>query len=143
MARPKGSKNKWKPDLLVRNKEPLQRKAVEMALNGNETCMRICMDRLYPRLRNVAAPVNVETASDDLAAQGSAIIAATLAGRLTPDVLRDLMSAFSDQARLIDFAEFERRLQKVESSADRPPWEARAKKRELLPIRGKRRRTKT
>jgi hypothetical protein len=140
MPRPKGSKNLWKPDILVKNKERLQKKAVALALNGNETCMRICMDRLYPRLRNIAPPVKVgSTDSSDLASQGAAIVAAALNGQLTPDVAHDLLSSLGDLARLKEFTEVEQRLAALETRADAPPW-AKQSGPEMLPIRGRKRR---
>ena len=140
MPRPKGSKNKWRPEILLSNKKSLQQKAVDMALAGNETCLRICMDRLYPKLRNVAAPVRVKADASDLASQGAAIVAAALSGQLTPDVLRDLLSALADQARLVEFTEIESRLQILEDRKDTPPWESKKATRQKFPIRGRRKR---
>ena len=125
MPRPKGSKNKWRPEILLSNKKSLQQKAVDMALAGNETCLRICMDRLYPKLRNVAAPVRVKADASDLASQGAAIVAAALSGQLTPDVLRDLLAALADQARLVEFTEIEQRLIALEGRRDAAPWESK------------------
>ena len=141
MSRPVGSKNKWKPDVLVRNKEKLQKKAVQLALNGNETCMRICMDRLYPRLRNVTAPVKIETGSSDPAAQGAAIVSEALSGRLSPDVLREFLGALADLVRIREFSELEDRLVALEKSNDTLPWLQKTQtERELFPIRGRKRR---
>lgn len=142
MPRPKGSKNKWRPEILLSNKKSLQQKAVDMALAGNETCLRICMDRLYPKLRNVAAPVRVKADASDLASQGAAIVAAALSGQLTPDVLRDLLAALADQARLVEFTEIEQRLIALEGRRDAAPWESKKATSQKFPIRGKRKRTK-
>ena len=138
MPRPKGSKNKWRPEILLSNKKSLQQKAVDMALAGNETCLRICMDRLYPKLRNVATPVRVKADDSDLASQGAAIVAAALSGQLTPDVLKDLLSGLADFAKLKEFAEIEDRLKVLEKHKSAPPWEKQTAERERLPIRGKR-----
>lgn len=140
MSRPKGSKNKWKPDVLVKSKEKLQRKAVQMALNGNETCMRICMDRLYPRLRNIAAPVKIKTGSTDPAVQAVAIVSEALSGKLSPDVLREFLGALADLVRIKEFSEVEARLLALESRKDKAPWEENAG-HTSLPFRSRKRRT--
>ncbi len=108
-----------------------------MALDGDPVALRICADRLWPRLRPEAAPVRVTTASSGLAQQGAAIIDAALSGQLTPDVLRDLLSALADQARLVEFTEIEARLQALEGQEPVAPWERRSDNK--LPMRGRKR----
>ena len=68
----------------------------------------------------------------------AAIIEAALSGKLTPDVLRDLLSALADQARLVEFTEIEARLQALEGQEPVAPWERRSD--DKLPIRGRKRR---
>ena len=138
-----GTKNK-RLELFRSSDEQLQRKVLEMALGGDLGAMKIIADRLWPRLRAQAVPVNVQTESSDLASQGSAIVAAVLNGKLPPDTAKDLLSALSDQARLIEFSEIESRLQVLENHKDAPPWKAcdsvKYLTAEKLPIRGNRRR---
>ena len=132
-----GTKNK-KLELFRSNDDKLQRKVLDMALDGDVAMLKIVADRLWPRLRPEAMPVIVKTKSADIASQGAAIINAALAGKLTPDVLRDLLSALADQARLIEFTEIEARLQALEGQEPAAPWELRSEPR--LPLRGKKRR---
>ncbi|MCZ6818531.1 MAG: DUF5681 domain-containing protein, partial [Calditrichaeota bacterium] len=99
-GRPKGAREKrlkW----MMSHERALQERVVKDALKGNSRAMQICADRLWPKIRPEALPVRVTTASSDLASQGAAIITAALSGKLTPDVLRDLLSALADQARLV------------------------------------------
>jgi hypothetical protein len=54
-GRPKGAKNKttaMAETLLEGQAEALVQKAVRMALNGNTTAMRLCLERLIPPKRN-------------------------------------------------------------------------------------------
>ena len=136
-GRPKGARDK-RLALMLSNEKALQRKLVKMALGGDVAAMRIIADRLWTRLRPEAAPVRVSAASSGLAQQGAAIIDAALSGALTPDVLRDLMAALADQARLVEFAEFEERLQRLEGREPIAPWERLADGK--FPIRGRKRR---
>ncbi len=137
-GRPKGAKGK-KLELFRSNNEKLQRKVLDMALGGDVAMLKIVADRLWPRLRPEAAPVRVTTVSSGLAHQGAAIIDAALSGKLAPDVLRDLLSALADQARLVEFTEIEARLQALEGQEPVAPWEQRSD--DKLPLRGRRRRT--
>jgi hypothetical protein len=44
--------------LLERNAEALTRKVIEKALSGDTSCLRLCVDRLYPPYK--AAPVPID-----------------------------------------------------------------------------------
>lgn len=135
MSRTFGSQNKWRPDILINAAPKLQKVCVRLALRGNETCMRICMDRLYPKLRNVAPAASIGAESSTLAEKGAAIVDAALKGKLSPDVAKDLLAALADVARLTEATETEARLAALEGkSGDSPlPWE-----QSKLPLRGKR-----
>jgi len=136
-GRPKGCKNLKQG--LFKSKEPeLQLKLIDMALGGDVAALKIIADRCWPRIRSQALPVKVKAKSADLASQGAAVVNAALAGKLTPDVLRDLLSALADQARLVEFTEIEARLQKLENQEHLAPWAQRSK--DKLPIRGGKRR---
>ena len=136
-GRPVGAKGK-QLELFRSNNEKLQRKVLDMALDGDVAMLKIVADRLWPRIRPQALPVKVESKSADLASQGAAVVNAALAGELTPDVLGMLLSARADQARLVEFTEIESRLQRLENQEHIAPWEQRSE--DKLPIRGKQRR---
>ena len=123
-GKPKGCLNK-RLELFRSSDKKLQRKVLKMALDGDVAMLKIVADRLWPRLRTEAMPVIVKTKSADIASQGAAIINAALAGKLTPDVLRDLLGALADQARLVEFSEIESRPCRVTALdvalAPRPP----------------------
>lgn len=55
-GRPKGSKNKTKllaEGLIGNSAKKIVKKVIEMALAGNEPCLRMCMDRILPAQRAV------------------------------------------------------------------------------------------
>ena len=139
-GRPKGARDK-RLSLLLSNEKKLQRKLVQMALKGDMRAMQLCADRLWPKLRPEALPINVKAKSSDLSDQGRATIDAALRGEITAEVLRDILTALYGQARLVELTELEQRLQELERKSNAPPWAQRSE--DKLPIRGKRRRSIT
>lgn len=55
-GRPKGSKNKMKElaeALIKGSSKKIVQKVINMALDGNETCLKMCMDRILPAQRAI------------------------------------------------------------------------------------------
>ena len=145
-GRPKGSKNR-RLELLRSNDVKLQKKVLDLAMEGDAAALKIIADRLWPRIRAQAAAIKIDAISDNIAEQGRKIIDAALTGEVTTDVLRDLLTALYAQGKLIELTEFESRLKALEDSSEAPPWETgsaepKLTKSEHLPIRGKRRRNR-
>lgn len=65
-GRQPGTKNK-KLEMLRSNDEKLQKKVLDMAMDGDPTSLRIIADRLWPRLRPEAVPIKINAKGDDLA----------------------------------------------------------------------------
>ena len=143
-GRPKGSKNK-RLEFLRSHDKKLQKKVLDMAMEGDVAALKIIADRLWPRMRAQAAAIHIDAVSDNIAEQGKKIIDAALSGEVTPDVLRDLLTALYAQGRLIELTDLEARLKVLEGLEGKPPWESssteeRPSTKELLPLRSKRRR---
>ena len=144
-GRPKGSKNK-RLELLRSNDVKLQKKVLDMAMEGDVSALKIIADRLWPRLRAQPAPVSIDAASDNIAARGRTIIDAALSGEITTDVLRDLLTALYAHGKLIEISDWDERIKALEERRDVPPWESdqgndrKLMPREKLPLRGRRRR---
>src|SRR6516165_11199216 len=88
-GRPKGARNRSTiaaESLLEGEAEALTRKAVELALAGDTTALRLCIERLVPprkdRLIEFAVPTI--TSAHDAAKAISAVLAAVAEGRITP-----------------------------------------------------------
>jgi hypothetical protein len=83
--------------LLEGEAEKLTRKAIEMALSGDGTAMRLCFDRLSPPRRDrpisFALP-KLETAADAKAA-AAAIVQAVAEGDLTPSEAAECRSCWT------------------------------------------------
>ncbi len=94
-GRPKGARNKTTlalEALLEGEGEALTRKAVEMALAGDTTALRLCMDRIMParKDRHITFDLpKLETASD-LVKATAALVEAVARGQITPSEAGEL-----------------------------------------------------
>ena len=70
----------------------MTRKAIELALAGDATALRLCVDRILPALRE--RPIAVElpplNSSQDALDASAAMIAAVSAGEIAPGEARDV-----------------------------------------------------
>jgi hypothetical protein len=94
----------------------LTRKAVEMALAGDTTALRLCLERIAPPRRD--APVQftlprMETARDAARAAG-AVLEAVAAGELTPNEGAHLMALVETYRRTLETTELEARVAALE-----------------------------
>lgn len=100
---------------------PVQ-KAIEMAMRGEPTAMRLCLDRLIaPRKErpvSFALP-RIETAADIVSAT-NAIAAAVASGELTPGEAANLSSLVAHVGKAIELTELEARLALVEQQLGAP-----------------------
>jgi hypothetical protein len=121
-GRPKGTRHKATlaaEALLDGEAETLTRRCVEMALAGDMTAMRLCMERLLPPRRE--RPVTfklppIETATD-AATAAAALVNAVAAGRLTPGEAADLGRLITAYTDALEASEVEMRLAELEERA--------------------------
>ena len=120
-GRPKGARNKATlamQALLEGECEALTRRAVEMALAGDVTALRLCLDRLLPvrRDRHVAfALPHLETAADAVKAS-AALVDGVAAGELTPSEAAELSKLVEGFLRAVDLHDVQRRLDALEAA---------------------------
>ena len=120
-GKPKGARHRTTlatEELLDGEAEALTRKAVEMALGGDTTAMRLCLERLAPPRRERPVMFDmppVETAGD-VAHAGRALVSRVAEGEMKPteagDVLRRL-------AKTIEITDLERRIKVLEEGGPR------------------------
>jgi hypothetical protein len=104
-------------NLLHANASALAQKAVDMALDGDATALRICLERLCPALKSRDAAVQLAFPPNAaLSEQGRAILTAMAGGQLTPDQCASLLGALSSQARLVEMETLEARIAALEAS---------------------------
>jgi hypothetical protein len=97
--------------------DTISRKAVELALGGDLTAIRIVLDRLVAPRRDrpveIALP-KIVTASD-LVAAASAIVEAIAEGAVTPSEAAALSTAVSGVAKAVEIYEIAERLTRLET----------------------------
>src|SRR5512144_1498057 len=94
----------------------LIRKVVSMALEGDTTAMKLCLERICPPLKSREEPVILPMPADTtLSQQGAIILQAMAEGTLAPDSAARLLQAMVGQARLVEIDELTRRIEALES----------------------------
>jgi hypothetical protein len=120
-GKPCGARNKVTraaEQLLDGEAEALTRKAIELALAGDTTALRLCMERVAPVRKG--RPVRLDlppmiTASDTLAALS--VVAASMAeGDITPEEAVTIASLLEAKRKAIETVEIEARLAALEQA---------------------------
>ena len=101
--------------LLQPHASALLQKAVDMALGGDSTALRMCLDRICPAMKATADPVtSALQITGTLAEQGAAIFKAATAGEITTDEAAAMMALIQAQCRIFEITELEARLSALE-----------------------------
>ncbi len=102
-GRPPGIRDKRTAmrELLVPHADALVAKAVEMALAGDCTALRICIDRLIPPVKAKDDPVSVPGLAASLADSGRAVLEALAGEKLTPEEAQTILQGIATQARIV------------------------------------------
>jgi hypothetical protein len=117
-GRPPGCRNKATLAalaLLEGEAEALTRRCVEMALAGDATAMRLCLDRLLPKGRAVRLHLPLRTLADLDHATG-AVAGALAEGAVALDEVATLTGLVEARRRLLETTELERRLAALEQA---------------------------
>ena len=101
----------------------MTRKAVELALGGDPTAMRLCIERILPpcRERTVKFVLPPIESAADIAAAMKAVTSALAAGAITPGEAATIAAVVDTFVRAIETSDFERRLQLVEADRSDHP----------------------
>jgi len=106
--------------LLDGEAETITRKAIERAIEGDPTALRLCLERIIPARRD--RPVRFELpqikAIADAVAASAALLTAVAAGDLTPSEAADIGKLVDSYLRSIEATEFEQRLPRLEKGND-------------------------
>jgi len=119
-GRPRGARHKATlavEALLDGEAEGLTRKAVQMAMEGDTTALRLCLERIAPPRKDAPVTValpKVETARDAAAAAG-AVVEAVACGELTPAEATPIMALVEAFRRTLETAELEARVAALEA----------------------------
>lgn len=116
-GRPKGLKDKRNElrSLFQPHSKKLIKKAVELALAGDTTALKLCIDRicspLKPQAEAVTSPIPT---TGTLSEQGAAVYQAAATGMIGTDEAAALMTILSGQARILEISELQERLSQIE-----------------------------
>jgi len=123
-GKPKGAKNlvtRAVEDLLNGEAEKLTRQAIALALTGDPTALRLCLDRIAPapKGRRVALDLPAVSSADDLAAAFRATLEAMAAGDISPDEAATVAGILEGKRKAIETVEIERRITALEQAKDK------------------------
>ena len=118
-GRPRGSRHKVTEAvfaLLDGEAERLTRRAIEAALDGDMTALRLCMERIAPARKDTAIQFDlpaIKTVSDTAMA-ASAILDAVAQGDMTPNEGSQVMDLVEACRRALETADLETRIAALE-----------------------------
>src|SRR5260370_23883488 len=104
--------------LLEGEADALARKAVDLALGGNEAALRLCLARLIAPRRERTVPFEMPPidSAGDIARALKAVTAAVADGTLSPGEALTFSQTVDTFLRAIDARDFEARLKKLEAT---------------------------
>ena len=116
VGRPRGIKDKRTSirELLKPHAKDLIDKAVSLALDGDTTALRLCLDRLIPPLKQRDEPITLKLTGTTLTENGLSVINALSKGEITPSEANSFLQAIVAQTRITEMDEIEVRLTELE-----------------------------
>ena len=118
-GRPAGSRHKYVlaiQSLLDGEAEALGRKAIELALAGDTTALRLCIERIVPARKD--SPVEFDlppvSSAKEAAMAAGEVLQAVSEGNLTPLEATTVMGLVERYRRVLESSEFEQRLEALE-----------------------------
>jgi hypothetical protein len=118
-GKPKGTRHRATmavQALLEGEAEALTRKCIELAKEGDNTALRLCMERLAPAAKSRPIQLSmpaIETAADILRAH-AATIRAMAEGEITPDEASVIAGVLEAKRKVIETVQLEERVAKLE-----------------------------
>lgn len=109
--------------LLDGEAKTLTRKAIDLALEGDVTALRLCLERIAPvrKGRTVALDLpNIEKPEDVLAAM-SRVVAALGNGDVTTEEATAIAGVIEIHRRTVETADLDARLKRLETEAEKTP----------------------
>lgn len=85
--------------LLEPHAEQLIAQAVAMALSGDATALKMCLDRICPVLKPTSEPVTLTMPTGTLSDQAAAVFSAVVAGEITTEEAAALAGILANTAR--------------------------------------------
>jgi hypothetical protein len=118
-GRPKGARHKTTlaiEALLDGQAEKLTEKAIQMALSGDVTAMRLCLDRLAPAPKD--RPIQIAmphlAGLQDMTVATAAVVDAVTSGTITPSEGEAIAKLIEVHRRTVELVDIEARLARLE-----------------------------
>lgn len=120
-GKPKGARHKATRAALAMlegETEALTRKAVELALEGDTTALRLCLERIAPPRKDVPVTFDLPPmqSAGDAAKAACAVLAAVADGDLTPQEGAHIMALIETYRRTLEMTELEARMVALEQN---------------------------
>lgn len=104
-------------ELLEGQSEAITQKAVDMALEGDSTALRLCLERIAPTRKD--APVNFDLpaiqSAEDASEAAQSVLQAVSQGEITPLEGATVMGLIEQFRRVLETTELERRITALET----------------------------
>ena len=103
--------------LLDGEAEALTRQAIELALEGDRTALKLCLERILPRRRSRAIAFDLPQIdrAEDLGKAIGTVLQEAASGRLFLDEAAALIGMMESQRQAIETIDLEKRLQALEA----------------------------
>ncbi|WP_171230049.1 DUF5681 domain-containing protein [Ruegeria sp. HKCCA4008] len=120
-GKPRGTRNRVTravEELLEGQSEAITQKAVELALEGDSTALRLCLERIAPTRKD--APVSFDLppirSAADASEAAQAVLQAVSQGDVTPLEGATVMGLIEQYRRVLETTELEKRIAALEAS---------------------------
>ena len=119
-GRPKGTRLKVTravEELLEGEAEKISRKAIDLALEGDTTALRLCLERIAPPKKDAPVEFDLPPISNasEAASAAAAILSAVSDGEITPLEGVAVMGLVENYRRVLETSEFEQRITALEA----------------------------
>ena len=101
------------------NANDVLQSVINAAIDGDMGACKMLLDHITPTLKPQALAITVPV-KDTLPEQGGEIIKATVTGLIPPDVGSQLITALSNQGKLVELQELSERLARLEKKLEIP-----------------------
>ena len=115
-GRPKGSLNKHTKlrELLESRGDELVNKAIDMALEGDSSTMKACLERLVPGYRLTNRSLSIPGIEGTPTEKALAVLDAMVSGELTIDDTNNALNAIAQSAKIRELDDLEQRITRLE-----------------------------
>ena len=118
-GKPKGARNKATlavQALFEGEAEAISRKAIELALTGDMTALRLCLERIAPARKDYPVNINLPTIKNpaDASLAMSALLTSVAEGEITPNEAGEVAKLVETYIKALEAHQYDNRLKTLE-----------------------------